>query len=449
MTVSAKELVIWMNGSKVGIWRVSTHGADILEYSDDWFATPVHSPLSQSLPLTLPGTSIRSISVNNYFDNLLPDSIEIRKRVASRYQLHDASTFNLLSAIGRDCVGAIQLLPHGETPSGWDRIDAVEMSDKQVQEHLRNVTSTSPLMTSDDVAAEDLRISIAGAQEKSGLLELNGKWWMPRGATPTNRILKLPLGSIGGGQIPLHDSIANEWLCSQILAGYGLPMAFCEMKYFAQTQALSVHRFDRQEVLTDADPVIYRLPQEDFCQALGLPPHIKYEAEGGPGFVAIATALKRSLNAEQDIATLFEAQVLFWMLLGIDGHAKNFSIRLLPEGRFHLAPLYDVISMWPYAGHGAGKASLHKLKMAMSVMGESGKHYVWSKIQRRHFEHMGKMVGIPDPAGIIDQVVARTPGVVRGVLAQLPADFPETISQAILSGLVESALKLGRAPSST
>ena len=136
-------------------------------------------------------------------------------------------------------------------------------------------------------------------------------------------------------------------------------------------------------------------------------------------------------------------------LLGIDGHAKNFSIRLLPEGRFHLAPLYDVISMWPYAGHGAGKASLHKLKMAMAVVGESGKHYVWSKIQRRHFEHMGKMVGIADPAGIIDQVVARTPGVVRGVLAQLPADFPEAISQAILSGLVESALKLGRAPSST
>ena len=440
------ELAIWMNGLHVGLWRITSSGQNELTYNNASLAAQLYGPISLSLKERLPGNPVMGAAVVNYFDNLLPDLTDTRRSIANVFQIEKANVFNLLGVIGRDCVGAVQLLPPGELPTDFSTILATEMTEDQVKEHLNcipNVTSLTPRSSGAHV-----RSALPGAQEKSALLELNGKWWMPHGSTPTNRILKLALGSIGGGVIPLHDSIANEWLCAQIIAGFELPIAKCEMKDFAGTPALSVHRFDREEVDTPSGTTIYRLPQEDFCQVLGVPPHLKYESEGGPGFTTIAGVLKSSLNAERDLITLFQAQVLFWMLLGIDGHAKNFSIRLLPEGRFHLAPLYDVISMWPYAGHGAGKASLHKLKMAMSVVGESGKHYVWSKIQRRHFEHMGKMVGIADPAGIIDQVVARTPSVVRGVLAQLPADFPEAISQAILSGLVESALKLGRSPSS-
>ncbi|MPM20165.1 Serine/threonine-protein kinase toxin HipA [bioreactor metagenome] len=442
MAARPKSLAIWMNGSLVGTWAIGPDRQDTLIYDNQWYATPNRLPLSLSLPMSIPGAELKGTAVASYFDNLLPDSVEIRRRIAGRYGLQSTSAFELLSAIGRDCVGAIQLLDPGALPTGWDRIEASPMSNEKVRDHLRSVTVSPSL-----AVKEDLRISIAGAQEKSGLLELHNAWWMPHHATPTNRILKLALGSIGGGLIPLHNSIENEWLCAQILKGYDIPVAECEIKDFAGTSALSVHRFDRQLVEHANGSTLYRLPQEDFCQVLAMPPHLKYESDGGPGFLAIAHVLRSSANAQADITTLFQAQVLFWMLLGVDGHAKNFSIMLRANGRYQLAPLYDVISMWPYAGHGAGKASLHKLKMAMAVVGESGKHYVWSKIQRRHFEHMGFLAGIADPAGVIDALIARTPAVIRAVRSALPADFPSAISHAIFSGVVDAALKLGRAAS--
>ena len=54
------------------------------------------------------------------------------------------------------------------------------------------------------------------------------------------------------------------------------------------------------------------------------------------------------------------------------GHAKNFS--LFPErgGHHRLTPFCDVLSAWPILGHGAGKISRQKLKMAMAVEGKTG-----------------------------------------------------------------------------
>ena len=95
---------------------------------------------------------------------------------------------------------------------------------------------------------------------------------------------------------------------------------------------------------------LLRLPQEDMCQALGVPPHLKYESDGGPGMDRILSLLLHSDNAKKDRLTFFQAQILFWMLCATDGHAKNFSLMLLPQGHYTLAPLYDVMSAYPVLG---------------------------------------------------------------------------------------------------
>ena len=140
----------------------------------------------------------------------------------------------------------------------------------------------------------------------------------------------------------MRESLENEWLCSRLLAAYGVPVADCEVRQFGSTKALVVERFDRK--LHSSGRYWLRLPQEDFCQATGTPSTTKYEADGGPGILEIARILQGSDSRDDDLATLMRAQLLFWMLAAIDGHAKNFSIRILPQNHFRLTPLYDVMS---------------------------------------------------------------------------------------------------------
>lgn len=153
---------------------------------------------------------------------------------------------------------------------------------------------------------------------------------MPHGATPTAHILKLPLGLVGGMKLDMRHSIENEWLRAQILAAYGLPVAACQPFYM---KVLAVERFDRAWwVAPQGDRRLVRLPQEDMCQAKGLPPTAKYEADGGPGIDAIFHLMNGSMTREDDRRAFFQAQVLFWMLCATDGHAKNFSLFIRPGG---------------------------------------------------------------------------------------------------------------------
>lgn len=150
--------------------------------------------MSLSLPYTgdLP---LRGAVVRNFFDNLLPDSGSIRKRVASHFKLASIEAFDLLQEIGRDCAGAIQLLKEDQAPAGVKRIDGIVMSEEDVERHLIQITQPGPAGHGDD--ADELRISLAGAQEKTALLWHNDNWMRPHGSTPTTHILKLPLGLEG------------------------------------------------------------------------------------------------------------------------------------------------------------------------------------------------------------------------------------------------------------
>lgn len=440
-----RALGLWMNGAFVGTWSLTPHAPDTLQYDADWTRSPEGRPLSLSLPFTPGNAPHRGPKVRAYFENLLPDSRDIRERMARRHGTGSTDAFDLLARIGRDCVGALEILPEGQASPGSFAIQAEPLSEARVAAILRSATATAPLgLAVDD---EDLRISIAGAQEKTALLLQDGLWCLPQGSTPTTHILKLPLGLVGGMKIDMRHSVENEWLCARILRAFGLPVADCQSLQFEEMRVLAVARFDRRWwSAPDGRQQLLRLPQEDFCQATGTPPDAKYEVDGGPGIDRIMGVLDGSLTREDDRRTFFLAQLLFWMLGATDGHAKNFSLFLRPGGRYQLTPLYDVLSAWPVLGEGPGAISAHKARMAMAVRGRNA-HWKLREILPRHWVALGQRHGVRAADGrgveaLIEAAATLTPGVVAAVNGELPAGFPAELADRILGGLADAARKL-------
>jgi serine/threonine-protein kinase HipA len=375
--------------------------------------------------------------VEAYFDNLLPDNDSIRRRLQARFQTDSGGAFDLLAAIGRDCVGAVQILDAGESPADIRRIDAHALTDAGIAAALAGVVSANTLTRDEDV----FRISIAGAQEKTAFLRHHGRWCRPAGSTPTSHIFKLPLGLVGNRQADMRTSVENEWLCARIVAAYGIPVANCEIAEFGAQKVLVVERFDRQ--LHSSGKYWLRLMQEDFAQATGTPWQRKYQSDGGPGLLQMARVLQKSVEAERDIGTLFRAQVLFYLLAATDGHAKNFSIRLLPGTHFQLTPLYDVLSAWPVIGKRGNEVPFEKARLAMALPGERPRYHL-AAIQRRHFETLGRKLGLGAAAlTTLDELLARTPAVIAEVTRQLPRSFPRSLADRIFDGMRRAAAVLG------
>ena len=438
----SQALSIWANGERVGTWRVTGRGADELHYDEGWLESESGRPLSLSLPL-IRGDAHKGPLVQSYFDNLLPDSVHIRERLAQRFRTQSTGAFDLLQAIGRDCVGAIQLLGEDDVPSNVERIEGTPMGEADVERLLQQTVAPGGFGARMG-PEEELRVSLAGAQEKTALLWHEGQWLLPHGATPTTHILKLPLGLVGHRKADFTTSVENEWLCLTLLEEFGIPVPRSAMLHFGMQKVLAVERFDRR--MHSSGKWLLRLPQEDFCQALGKPSHLKYEADGGPGLVDLANVLRHSVQAHEDLGTLITAELLFWMLGAPDGHAKNFSIALLPEGRYRMTPIYDVMSIWPVEGSGPNQFSRHDAKLAMAVLGKS-KHDRFKDIQRRHFNatavkcHYGL-----DAELLIQRVLAGTPGVIERVGARLPTGFPQAVCDRVLAGLSRSAKALEGMP---
>lgn len=431
---SRRDLGVWMNGERVGTWTSHPGRPDEFVYAEEWLATKDARPLS--LSMVLRPEPFKGPRVAAYFDNLLPDNRRIRQRLQRRFETATARAFDLLMEIGRDCVGAIQLLPEDGNPPDVRTITAEPLSTNQVSHQLSAMLRAVPGSQSED---DEFRISIAGAQEKTALLQLDGQWMRALGTTPTTHILKLPLGT-GGGGIDLTTSVENEWLCAQILKAYGVPVSHCWTDRFDEYRVLVVERFDRR--FSKDGSWIVRLPQEDMCQATGLPSDQKYEVDGGPGIRAIMDLLLGSSNAQSDRRDFFKTQILFWMLCAIDGHAKNFSIFLEPAGGYRLTPRYDVLSAYPVLGPSSGKLSPKKVKMAMAVDGKN-RHYLWDSMLYRHWEETARRTGISSVfETVIQELIDSTTHVIDTVAAVIPKGFPDAVATSILEGLRSASARL-------
>ncbi len=428
MVSKVKTLGVWMNGIQVGELTQSSSGGLSFAYVPGWLATEGARPISLSMPLRHQAY-IGEVPYN-FFDNLLPDNTQIRDRIQARFKAPTSHPFDLLSVIGMDCVGAVQIVPGDQEPRDVRSIEGDRLTNSQIAQILKSYR-TAPLgMGEED--GDEFRISIAGAQEKTALLWKDDAWHRPRGTTPTTHIFKLPIGKIEHTGMDLSESCENEWLCLKIAEAFGLPVCHTEVAIFEGAKALVVERFDRRL----GDGWIMRLPQEDMCQALGISPNIKYESDGGPGIEAIMQLLLQSHEASADRATLFKSQVLFWLLAAIDGHGKNFSVFIEPEGRYRLTPMYDIMSAHPLLAK--KQLQSKKIKMAMALVGNN-RHYLWHTIYPRHFISTAKHVGFNEKTArkLLIEMMESIDDVIAKVDAQIPAGFPAHIVEPTLTGMLK------------
>jgi serine/threonine-protein kinase HipA len=148
-----------------------------------------------------------------------------------------------------------------------------------------------------------------------------------------------------------------------------------------------------------------------------------------------------SEQAAEDRREFMRTQLIFWLMAAIDGHAKNFSIFLLPGGAYRLTPRYDILSAHPVLGHGRGKLAPEKIRMAMAVQGKN-RHYRWIEISARHWLETARRCGFAEMQAAMDALIAQTPRVLQSVEDQLPHDFPGKIAEPILKGIKSALEKL-------
>lgn len=423
-------LTVAMNGIPVGYLKRQSDDAMSFQYDVDWLNRPGSRPVSLSMRLREQPYS--GAVVFNFFENLLPDSRAVIEKIQSRFKVASNHPFDLLAAVGRDCIGAVQIFPKGEQVTPVTSVTATPLDDSQVGELLSGHHS-SPLGMD---GQSDFRISLAGAQEKTALLWLDGQWHRPNGNTPTSHIMKLPIGRIAYSNIDLSESCENEWLCLHLANAFCLPAAQADLKSFDERMTLVVERFDRK--WSSDRSWLMRLPQEDFCQALGISSANKYESMGGPGIKDGMTLLMGSENPQRDREIFFKAQVFYWMLAAIDGHGKNFSIAIHAGGSYSLTPLYDVISAYPLFRNKSLQPN--KVKMAMAMTGKN-RHYKWQQILPRHLVSTAHACGLAKQQAYryLEELLLLTEPAIELVSTRLPDKFPTYIAHAIFEGVHQQA----------
>ena len=425
-------LRVYQNDRLVGHLLKEPSGAIEFRYDREWLDRSNTFPVSLSLPLR--EDAWRGEPVIAVFENLLPDSADLRRRVAEKVGAAGYDAYSLLAAIGRDCVGALQFIAGDATaPEATTNIAGEQVDDEAIEMLLKSLAQAPLGLTRDD----DFRISIAGAQEKTALLRIDGQWIKPHGTTPTTHLFKTQIGKLPNG-IDFSNSVENEFYCLRLLKHLGLLVNRAEIMTFGQTRALVIERFDR----VWSDGRLIRLPQEDCCQALSVPPSRKYQNEGGPGMLAIANLLKGADSPADDHRTLFQAQLVFWLIGATDGHAKNFSIFLHPGGGYALTPLYDVLSAQPNVD--ARQLERKQMKLAMSV--GKNHHYRIDEIQSRHFFQTGEAAGLSRSLvrNAAEDVAACMDAALASLEAELPADFPQGLHDSIGAG-VQRRMRILRA----
>ncbi|HQU17339.1 MAG TPA: type II toxin-antitoxin system HipA family toxin [Gammaproteobacteria bacterium] len=417
-------LDVYVGSSKVGRYARAPDGATSFRYDPEWLSSDRSFPISRSMPLS--DRIWSGAAATSYFDGLLPDDRTVREKIAAREHAESAGIFDLLAVIGRDCVGALRFVPEGADPGDPTQMQYRPVSDDEIAARLAAL-GTNPLGLYAE--EDDFRISIAGVQEKTAFLWIDDQWQLPLRATPTSHIFK-PAMREGPDGADFSDTPWNEWLCLTLCRALGLETARTEVRMFDGKPVIVVERFDR----IWQNGVLYRLPQEDLCQALGAPPMRKYQSDGGPGIADVMSFLNGAIAPYEDRLTLMKAQIVFWLLAAIDGHAKNVSIFLAPGG-YRLTPLYDVMSAAPYP-----EFPVPKVKLAMAI-GDKG-YYRLNQIQPRHFYQTGKRSGLSEQNmdNLFSDISARIDGALEEAAAlATDAGMPESTSGPILDGVKKRA----------
>jgi len=358
------KLFIYQDATLIGELSTSQQGVSF-QYAQSYVWQDAH-PISLSLPIqSAPFAQKEALP---FFDNLLPEE---QQRIDLSRLLHTSATsvMRLLAALAGECVGNLTILDEDMDIAVLKEESAYrELPNKELQALLQSQSSERLHFVA------ERRLSLAGAQAKFGLYKTNDKWYATEGLAPTTHIIK-------PASIRFDSLLANEFFMMQLAQACGLPTASTEIISTGSTHALAVERFDR---LRKGEQII-RLAQEDFCQALAVMSHKKYEAEGGPGLADLfQTTLLHTSKPRRDILCLLRLVLFNYLIGNCDAHAKNFSlIRACPSDTLELAPGYDLISTTYY-----GDALLRS--MAMKI----GQHSHLDRITAADFDLFAGKAGI-------------------------------------------------------
>lgn len=406
-----------------------------LEYAETYRRVDGAVPLSTRLPLR--GTAHTGMDLLRVLEGYLPDRPEVLERWARDARLPDTEAFGLLAAYGEDVAGAAVFVHTGAAVD--DRRSLHELDDGAIATRIRAVRADAAEWVTDE---KDHRFSLGGAQGKFALALRGGRWYEPRGAEPSTHIFK-------PGIEKYPDSDILEHVTLELARASGLPVAGSEIGTFDGERILVVQRFDRQVT----DQGVERLHQEDFAQATGASTLQKYEKDGGPGIAQITEVIRSHVDtsAQQSSRLVLGASLVFaWLVAHNDGHAKNYSLRLLPN-RTELAPLYDLNTLLPHLDPRRVRSKDqnlgHEIELAFSIGGER----TVGGLTREHWNRLERLLGLPRDVlvhyGIAaaDALVVRANAVLDGLEPEFQTDRVELLRYGLFSRRRDALAALTRA----
>ena len=360
----AHDIGVRLFGQEVG--TLSLQGGRLaFQYGQSWLARPDGVALSQSLPLR--PEPFDDVQCRAFFAGLLPEG-HLRRLVAQQCQVSSQNDFALLAAIGGECAGAITFVPAGGAVQAADSAD-VEWLDEAQLAALLDELPRRPMLAGRD----GIRLSLAGAQDKLPVVFDGERIGLPKGGQPSTHILKPAIATVQG-------SVANECFCLALAQAVGMAAAQAQVLQIKDRQVLLVARYDRR-VGAAGQPE--RVHQEDFCQALGVVPEMKYQNEGGPDLQTCFGLLRKATRpSAPQVVRMLDAVVFNALVGNHDAHGKNFSLLYGDGATPVLAPLYDLLCTAVYE---------HLTpKMAMKL----GSKYKFSEVQARHWRQFAQEAGL-------------------------------------------------------
>lgn len=366
-------LDVYLHEDLVGALERHEQARLAFQYTPEWVERGGEA-LSLSLPLR--EEPFGDEECRPFFAGLLPEG-EFLRSIARFFQVSAENPFSVLSEIGGECAGAVSLASPGSEPPFLNAAGPRWLG----EDELARLLADMPSPTLIDEGGEEgggFRLSLAGTRDKLSVLRERDRIGVTRGRPPSTHIIKKPVAELKG-------MVANEAYCLSLAAESGLVTATASPLAAGEQEGLLVRRYDRRQL--DGGEVV-RIHQEDFCQALGVLPDLKYQAEGGPSIAACAALIREHVSAPAVDLPRFLDALLFNLLIGnTDAHGKNFSLLLDGDGAPALAPLYDLLSArayWPF-----------ERKMAMKY----GDEYRGDRIRGRHLDRLASELEIA-PAGV-------------------------------------------------
>lgn len=381
-----KKLSVWLYGKEIGGLKQTSSGKMVFSYLPN-----ASCNLSLALPVKI--EPYDEIQTEAYFGGLLPESEQVRKILGKRYGVNHNNNFSLLKAIGYDCAGAVSLYPSNKSPAYQSvstfPLSADILSDKELELHIKELPR-KPLF----LGIKDLRLSLAGAQDKAAICLVNNSIALPKNGCPSTHILKPDIQGVEG-------SVYNEYFCMRIASRIGLNVARVELRRAQKTPYLLVERYDRVVL----DQLVRRIHQEDFCQALGVVSSRKYQNEGGPDFKVCFDLLKATTQPVKTRNELARLMIFNYLIGNMDAHAKNFSILCPEDNQILLAPAYDILCTKAYEELSP--------KMAMKIGGV----YKPEDVYPRHWEKLSKEIGYSYPL-LCKTILQDAESILKAVSAQ-------------------------------